>query len=198
MNTASTTPRLGKFSCGRSVTSAIDRFSTPLSPRTPSLPGARPRSRRSRCGGRKSKFLAVIGNTVVGLAGLALSSAKVAKARIQAPERVAVDQQMIDILVQKRGPSGGRGRATYAQAETSGDPSDPKLGPIVKNNAKGHAERNAGPAKTTAVDQIPCPACSARAMIKGPPGARIIVPDAESLRPGGKPITPKTAATNAA
>ena len=28
--------------------------------RTPSLPGARPRSRRSRCGGRKSKFLAVI------------------------------------------------------------------------------------------------------------------------------------------
>jgi hypothetical protein len=58
MNTASTTPRLGKFSCGRSVTTAIDRFSTP-SPRTPSLPGARPRSRRSRCGGRKSKFLAV-------------------------------------------------------------------------------------------------------------------------------------------
>ena len=28
-------------------------------PRTPSFPGARPRSRRSRCGGRKSKFLAV-------------------------------------------------------------------------------------------------------------------------------------------
>jgi len=27
--------------------------------RTPSFPGARPRSRRSRCGGRKSKFLAV-------------------------------------------------------------------------------------------------------------------------------------------
>jgi len=34
-------------------------FPPPLSPRTPSLPGARPRSRRSRCGGRKSKFLAV-------------------------------------------------------------------------------------------------------------------------------------------
>jgi len=31
--------------------------------RTPSLPGARPRSRRSRCGGRKSKFLAVTGGS---------------------------------------------------------------------------------------------------------------------------------------
>ena len=62
MNTASTTPRLGKSPVRRSVTSAIYGFSTPLSPRTPSFPGARPRSRRSRCGGRKSKFLAVINN----------------------------------------------------------------------------------------------------------------------------------------
>ena len=34
--------------------------SAPLSPQTPSLPGADPRSGRPRCAGRKSKFLAVI------------------------------------------------------------------------------------------------------------------------------------------
>ena len=33
--------------------------SAPLSPQTPSLPGADPRSGRPRCAGRESKFLAV-------------------------------------------------------------------------------------------------------------------------------------------
>ena len=36
----------------------IQPSSTPRSPQTPSLPEARPRSDRFRCGGRESKFLA--------------------------------------------------------------------------------------------------------------------------------------------
>ena len=39
---------------------AFHPSSTPRSPQTPSLPDARPRSDRLRCGGRESNFLAVV------------------------------------------------------------------------------------------------------------------------------------------
>jgi hypothetical protein len=60
MNTASTASRLGKSAIRSGVTSAIDPFSAPLSPRDPLTPRAAHRSRRFRCGGRECKFLAVI------------------------------------------------------------------------------------------------------------------------------------------
>ena len=59
MNTTITASRPRKSGSRSSTGSLLHPFSTPRSPHTPSLPDARPRSDRFRCGGRKSKFLAV-------------------------------------------------------------------------------------------------------------------------------------------
>ena len=59
MNFSATASSSRKSPVPGRVTSALHRYSTPRSPQTPSLPGACPRSDRPRCGGRKSKFLAV-------------------------------------------------------------------------------------------------------------------------------------------
>ena len=59
MNTTTTASRPRKSGSRSSTGSLLHPFSTPRSPHTPSLPDARPRSDRFRCGGRKSKFLAV-------------------------------------------------------------------------------------------------------------------------------------------
>jgi hypothetical protein len=59
MNLAATASSLGKSPLRSSVTRALHALFAPRSPHTPSLPDARPRSDRFRCGGRESNFLAV-------------------------------------------------------------------------------------------------------------------------------------------
>ena len=59
MNFAATTFCPAKSPVRSIVVVALHSLFAPRSPHTPSLPDARPRSDRFRCGGRKSKFLAV-------------------------------------------------------------------------------------------------------------------------------------------
>ena len=60
MNLATTESHPRKSGSRSSTGSLLHPSSTPRSPQTPSLPDARPSSARFRCGGRESKFLAVI------------------------------------------------------------------------------------------------------------------------------------------
>ena len=59
MNLSAIASSCRKFSVRSSVANALHPLSAPRSPHTPSLPDARPRSDRFRCGGRESEFLAV-------------------------------------------------------------------------------------------------------------------------------------------
>jgi hypothetical protein len=58
MKPSATASSCRKFPVRSSVASSLHPLFAPRSPQTPSLPDARPRSDRFRCGGRESNFLA--------------------------------------------------------------------------------------------------------------------------------------------